>query len=144
MPAGECLVENYLHWLFEEISGLPDMFRGVNEIFAIAVIERALVMVGDSGALNVMRGVTTGSGLDVLPVEPDVRTATRADSKKWWHLFGYAYVLSTIRGEPAKPGLLYPLVWIPCCDIVSEILGSRSRVGSIAGDLESWVMCCDR
>jgi hypothetical protein len=27
-------------------------------------------------------------------------------------------------GEPAKPGLLYPLVWIPFCDIVSEKLGS--------------------
>jgi hypothetical protein len=23
-------------------------------------------------------------------------------------------------GESAKPGLLYPLVWIPCCDTVSE------------------------
>jgi hypothetical protein len=22
-------------------------------------------------------------------------------------------------GEPAKPGLLYPLVWIPCCDTVN-------------------------
>jgi hypothetical protein len=40
-------------------------------------------------------------------------------------------------GEPAKPGLLYPLLWIPCCDIVSEKLGSRSRVGSMASDLES-------
>jgi hypothetical protein len=48
------------------------------------------------------------------------------------------------RGELAKPMLLYPLVWIPCCDTVSEELGSRSRVGSIAGDLESWVTCCDR
>jgi hypothetical protein len=48
------------------------------------------------------------------------------------------------RVEPAKCGLLYPLVWIPCCDIASDKLGSRSRVGSIAGDLESWVMCCDR
>jgi hypothetical protein len=47
------------------------------------------------------------------------------------------------RGEPAKPGLLYPLVWIPC-DTVSEKLGSRSRVGSIVGDFESWVTCCDR
>jgi hypothetical protein len=27
------------------------------------------------------------------------------------------------RGEPAKPRLLYPLVWIPCCDTVSEKLG---------------------
>jgi hypothetical protein len=41
------------------------------------------------------------------------------------------------RGEPTKPGLLYPLVWIPCCDIVSEILGLQSKVGSIVGDLES-------
>jgi hypothetical protein len=48
------------------------------------------------------------------------------------------------RGEPAKPGLLYLLVWIPCCDTVSEIPGSQSRVGSVACDLESWVMCCDR
>jgi hypothetical protein len=23
------------------------------------------------------------------------------------------------RGEPAKPGLLYPLVWIPYCDTVN-------------------------
>jgi hypothetical protein len=28
------------------------------------------------------------------------------------------------RGKPAKPGLLYPLAWIPCCDTVSEKLGS--------------------
>jgi hypothetical protein len=41
------------------------------------------------------------------------------------------------RGKPTKPGLLYPLAWIPCCDTVSEKPGSRSRVGSIAGDLES-------
>jgi hypothetical protein len=46
--------------------------------------------------------------------------------------------------EPAKAGLLYPLVWIPCCDTISEKLGSRSRVGNIASDLESWVLCCDR
>jgi hypothetical protein len=41
------------------------------------------------------------------------------------------------RGEPAKLGLLYPLVWIPSCDAVSEKPGPRSRVGSIAADLES-------
>jgi hypothetical protein len=46
--------------------------------------------------------------------------------------------------ESAKPGLLYPLVWISCCDTVSEKPGLRSRVGSIAGDLEYWVTCCDR
>jgi hypothetical protein len=41
------------------------------------------------------------------------------------------------RGEPVKPRLLYPLVWIPYCDTVSEKPGSQSRVGSIASDLES-------
>jgi hypothetical protein len=48
------------------------------------------------------------------------------------------------RGELAKPGLLYPLVWIPYYDTVSEKSGSRSRVGSIASDLESWITCGDR
>jgi hypothetical protein len=47
------------------------------------------------------------------------------------------------RDEPAKPGLLYPLIWIPCCDTVSEKSGRQSRVGSIVSDLESWVTCCD-
>jgi hypothetical protein len=47
-------------------------------------------------------------------------------------------------GEPAKPGLLYFLMWISCCDTVSEKLGSRSRVGGIASDLESCVTCYDR
>jgi hypothetical protein len=47
-------------------------------------------------------------------------------------------------GEPAKPGLLYPLVWIPYCGTVSKKPWSRSRVGSIAADLESWVTCYDR
>jgi hypothetical protein len=28
------------------------------------------------------------------------------------------------RGEPAKPWLIYPLVWIPCYDTVSEKPGS--------------------
>jgi hypothetical protein len=48
------------------------------------------------------------------------------------------------RGQPAEPRLLYPSVWIPCCDIVSEKPGSWSKLGSIAGDLESWVTCRDR
>jgi hypothetical protein len=47
-------------------------------------------------------------------------------------------------GEPAKPGLLYPLAWIPCCDTVSEKPGLQSKVASIAIDLESWVTCYDR
>jgi hypothetical protein len=38
------------------------------------------------------------------------------------------------RGEPTKPRLWYSLVWIPCCDTVSEKPRSRSRVGSVASD----------
>jgi hypothetical protein len=38
-------------------------------------------------------------------------------------------------GEPTKSRLLYPIVWINCCDTVSEKPGSQSRVGSIASDL---------
>jgi hypothetical protein len=31
------------------------------------------------------------------------------------------------RGESAKPGMLYPLVWIPYCDTVSEKLGREAE-----------------
>jgi hypothetical protein len=31
-------------------------------------------------------------------------------------------------GEPAKPGLLYPLVWIPCCGIVFPGVVKQSRL----------------
>jgi hypothetical protein len=31
-------------------------------------------------------------------------------------------------GEPAKPGLLYTLVWIPCCGIVFAGVAKQSRV----------------
>jgi hypothetical protein len=31
-------------------------------------------------------------------------------------------------GEPAKPGLLYPLMWIPCCGIVFAGVTKKSRL----------------
>jgi hypothetical protein len=31
-------------------------------------------------------------------------------------------------GEAAKPGLLYPLVWIPCCGIVFAKVAKQSRL----------------
>jgi hypothetical protein len=43
----EAFVEDYLR-CHSEISGLPEMFSGVNENFATAVIEGALTMAGDS------------------------------------------------------------------------------------------------
>jgi hypothetical protein len=90
---------DYLCWLLEVVSGLPEMFSGVNETFATAAIEGALVMAGDSVDLDVVRGTTSESGADVLPAGPDRRRAARAFLKKWWHSFGYNYVLSAI---PAK------------------------------------------
>jgi hypothetical protein len=59
-------------------------------------------------------------------------------------LFGHCNPPCQGRGKLAKPGLLYPLVWIAFYDTICEKLGSRSRVGSIASDLESWIMCYDR
>jgi hypothetical protein len=40
--------------LSEEISGLPDMFSGVNENFTTAAIEGALAMAGDLVDLDVV------------------------------------------------------------------------------------------
>jgi cytochrome c biogenesis protein CcdA len=31
-------------------------------------------------------------------------------------------------GEPAKLGLLYPLVWIPCCGIIFAGVAKKSRL----------------
>jgi hypothetical protein len=83
MPIEEPSIEDCLCWLSKEISGLPDMFSGVNENFATTAIERALAMARDLIDLDVVRGVTTKSGVDVLPAGHNVRRAARAVSKKW-------------------------------------------------------------
>jgi hypothetical protein len=60
-------------------------------------------------------------------------------------LLGLCYPPCRDCGESAKPRLksqVYPLVWIPCCGTFR--LGSRSRVGYVIGELESWVVCFDR
>jgi hypothetical protein len=56
MPAEDPSVEDYLRWLSEEISSLPDMFSSVNENFATAAIEGALVMAKDSIDLDTIQG----------------------------------------------------------------------------------------
>jgi hypothetical protein len=96
MSVEEPSAEDYLRWLLEEAFGLPDMFSGVNENFATAMIEGALAMAGDSVDLDVVRVTASESGANVLPARPDVRRAVRAVSKKWWHSFSYNYVLSVI------------------------------------------------
>jgi hypothetical protein len=99
MSAEELSVEDYLRWLSDEISGLPNMFNGVNENFATAAIEGALDVVGDLIDLDVVWGTTAEGDLDVLPAGSDVRRVAWAISKKWWHPFGYDYVLSVIRAK---------------------------------------------
>jgi hypothetical protein len=72
MPVGEPSVKSYLRRLSEEISGLPNIFRVVNENFATAAIEGALAMAGDSADPEVVRGVAAKSGVDILPAKQDV------------------------------------------------------------------------
>jgi hypothetical protein len=77
MPEGEPSVADYLRWLPTEISGLPDMFGGVNENFVTTVVEGALMMAGDSVDLDALQSATTESGANVLPAERDVRRAAQ-------------------------------------------------------------------
>jgi hypothetical protein len=57
-------VQDYLNWLSEEVASLPDMFCGMNENFATAVIEGALVLAGDFVDLEAVRVAAS----DVLPI----------------------------------------------------------------------------
>jgi hypothetical protein len=96
MWAEEPSVEHYLNWLSEEVTGLPDMFSGVNENFATAAIEGAPALAGNLVDLEAVRVAASKGGTDVLPAASGVRKAARAVSKKWWRSFGYDYVLSVI------------------------------------------------
>jgi hypothetical protein len=80
MPVEEPSVEDYLRWLSDEISGLPDVFSSVNENFATAAIEGALTMAGDSIDLDVVRDIAVEGGADVFPTGSNVRRVTWAVS----------------------------------------------------------------
>jgi hypothetical protein len=69
------------------------MFGGVNENFVTATIKGALVMAGSSVDLDALQDAAAASEVDILPMERDVHRVTCAVSKKWWHSFGYDYVL---------------------------------------------------
>jgi hypothetical protein len=84
MPSEEPSVEDYLHWLSDEISGLPNMFSGVNENFATAAIKGALTMAGDSIDLDVVLWAAAEGDEDDLPAGSDVRRVTHAISMIWW------------------------------------------------------------
>jgi hypothetical protein len=54
MTTEEPSVEDYLYWLSDEISSLPNMFSSVNENFVTATVEGALAMASDSIDLDVV------------------------------------------------------------------------------------------
>jgi hypothetical protein len=72
------------------------MFGGVNENFVTVEVEGALIMAGSSIDLDALQDAAAVSGVDTLPAECDVCSAANAVSKKWWHSFGYDYVLDAI------------------------------------------------
>jgi hypothetical protein len=82
MAMGEPLAADYIHWLSDEVSGLPEMFSGVNEIFATAAIEGGLAMARDSVDLDVVRGAAAESGTYVLTSGSGVRRAAWAVLRK--------------------------------------------------------------
>jgi hypothetical protein len=58
MPEGEPSVVDYIRWLSVDVTGLPEVFAGVNENFVSAMVEGTPVMAGGSA--------------DILPMEQDV------------------------------------------------------------------------
>jgi hypothetical protein len=83
VPIEEPSVEDYLHWLSDEVSDLPSMFSGVNENFASYAIEGALAIAGDSVDLHAVQNAAGEGGTDILPTRPSVQSAAQAVSKKW-------------------------------------------------------------
>jgi hypothetical protein len=96
MPEADPSTADYIRWLSMEVADLPEMFVGVNKNFVFAIVEGALVMAGESIDLDAFQDVAAESGLDIFPVDRDVRRVARAVSKKWWRSFGYNYVLAAI------------------------------------------------
>jgi hypothetical protein len=82
MLEGEPSAVDCLRLMSTEISGILDMFGGVNENFVTATVEGALVMAGDSVELDALQSAAAESGVVVLPAERNVQWATRAVSKK--------------------------------------------------------------
>jgi hypothetical protein len=112
MPAEEPSADDYLSWLSEEVSGLPDVFSGVNENFTTAATEGVLTLADDSIDLKAVWAAASEAGADILPAASGVRRAARAVSKKWWRWFGYDYVLSAIHAQQVK---VFFCFWVLVC-----------------------------
>jgi hypothetical protein len=77
MSVKEPSVEDYLNWPSEEVTGLPDMFSGVNENFDTTAIEGALALAGNSVDFEAVRVATSEGGADVLLTVSGVRRLLR-------------------------------------------------------------------
>jgi hypothetical protein len=75
---GEPSAVDYLRWLSTEISGISDIFGGVNENIATAVVEGALATAGDSVDLEVVQDAAVSSGAGILLAGRDVRRSVRS------------------------------------------------------------------
>jgi hypothetical protein len=75
------------------------MFADVNENFISATVEGTLVMIGSSIDLGALQTVAVDSGADILLTEKDVWRVAHAVLEKWWHSFGYNYVLAAIQAK---------------------------------------------
>jgi hypothetical protein len=102
MLAEEPSVEDYINWLSEEVTGLSDMFSGMNENFATAAIKGALALADNSVDLEAVQVASSEGSADVLPTASGVRKVAWAISRKWWWSFGYDYVLSVIHAQLSK------------------------------------------
>jgi hypothetical protein len=94
---GEPSAMDYIRWLSVKVTGLPKMFPNINGNLISAAIESSLMITGNSIDLAALHAVVADSGADILPMGWDVRKAVQAASKKWWHSFGYDYMLVTIQ-----------------------------------------------
>jgi hypothetical protein len=99
MPESKPLNMDYIRWLSTEVTGLSEVFAGVNENFISAAVKGTLVMAGASVDRAALQIVATDSGADILPLEQDVQRVVRAVSKKWWRSFSYNYVLAAIQAK---------------------------------------------
>jgi hypothetical protein len=69
MPKGEPLVVDYNRWLYAEVTGLPEVFSGMNKIFVSIAVEGTLIMVGGSINLAALQAIPADSRADILPVK---------------------------------------------------------------------------
>jgi hypothetical protein len=99
MPEGEPTVADYVRWLTTEVTSLPEVFSDVNENLVSAAVEGALVMAVGSVDLAALQASIAVSGADVLPGERDVRKASHAVARKWWHSFSYNSTLAAIQAR---------------------------------------------